>query len=518
MIYDIKNLIFCDKIYETVDTYIYNGIYFNVECIIKVILNDVNYGIKHKAMREICALKKFHHANIMKLYDVFFISNIEKNTVVIVCEKGICDLDNVQIKKLNKYNTIKNISEGLKYIHSKHYTHCDLSSSNVALFKNGVVKIIDFGSCTKIYRQSAITLPTPHITPIEMLKMMKINNLQKIDSWALGCMVYYIITGNKLIKKDNYVDIHKEIIEKIQINIKNVSIKKELEQYIDPITVKQTSKLININMNKRLSVENFYNNLYENISVISTLQKHICNFEETSSYILNHVNKKLRRKIFDNLIKLNTDNTLPIENLFLTFNLSDNCNKKNRNKKYVINTVIIHSLTTKLICNSSVPLVGIIKIIENILNVRNSNISVCKLNEYVSDVFTTYNYNFDIDTLFSFLPDIEKRDHKKFIIIAFYMVYDINFNNLSLSYKKNIIIKIINMIEIVKNNQKYYKIKLCNFYRDMNEIKKIIKAILKYIDIDVVVKYFKSINLFDDYVIIKYFFSDYKFNMCDIFE
>ena len=104
-------------------------------------------------------------------------------------------------------NIIYDISNGLKYIHANRIAHRDIKIENIVKGENGKWKICDFGSCTqKHYNQKLTQADVENIgnsiekvtTPLyrapeqlDLLKGYKIN--QKVDVWALGCIMYTLM-------------------------------------------------------------------------------------------------------------------------------------------------------------------------------------------------------------------------------------------------------------------------------------------------------------------------------------
>ena len=114
---------------------------------------DLN-GLNFSLLREIKLLQELNHPNIVKLYDVFHL----KSLLYFALEYGPVDLDDLMFKE--KSNVVleqahikcilKQILEGIGYLHSNWILHRDLKPANIVIDSNGYLKIIDFNSA-KIY-------------------------------------------------------------------------------------------------------------------------------------------------------------------------------------------------------------------------------------------------------------------------------------------------------------------------------------------------------------------------------
>lgn len=92
----------------------------------------------------------------MKLHDVFHL----KNLLYFVLEYGPIDLENLMFDAKNRESIalepkhikciMKQILEGLGYLHSNWIMHRDLKPGNMVIDAGGVIKLIDFNSA-KIY-------------------------------------------------------------------------------------------------------------------------------------------------------------------------------------------------------------------------------------------------------------------------------------------------------------------------------------------------------------------------------
>ena len=91
-------------------------------------------------------LSKINHPNVIKCYDIFTVEG-KCYIVTELCDGG--DVDEL-IKKEGVFNEervvpiLKDILNGMCYLHEMRIIHRDLKTANVFL-KDGVAKIADFG-------------------------------------------------------------------------------------------------------------------------------------------------------------------------------------------------------------------------------------------------------------------------------------------------------------------------------------------------------------------------------------
>ena len=153
-----------------------------------------------EAKNEAIILKQLDCNYIVKYYESFE----EDNNYFIVmeyCEKG--DLgsylsklkkNNIRLTENEIWKFFIEISLGLTYIHNKKILHRDLKSKNIFLNKDLNIKIGDLG-IAKILQDTnhAHTfIGTPFYLSPEICEEKPYN--EKSDVWALGCVLYELIT------------------------------------------------------------------------------------------------------------------------------------------------------------------------------------------------------------------------------------------------------------------------------------------------------------------------------------
>jgi len=152
---------------------------------------------------EISILKKVHHKNIIKLYELM--ESPQKIYLVMeYCEGGELFDYIVNHKKLSEKQACKFFQEiinSLEYLHSQSIVHRDIKPENMLLYnikeKNKIeIKLIDFGISRNYPRNKLLNSPcgTTAYAPPEMHKREEYYGLLT-DIWSAGVVLYSMIYG-----------------------------------------------------------------------------------------------------------------------------------------------------------------------------------------------------------------------------------------------------------------------------------------------------------------------------------
>lgn len=169
-----------------------------------------------RSFMEIKVLRKLKHENIVSLKGWFE----DAQTIYLVLEyingKDITKFfEHKQPNKSDIKNIMRQLITAILYIHKKGIIHRDLKLENVLINDELTIKITDFGLCT--IKESEFDTFTSHLgtarySSPEMLNAEPYNC--SVDIWAIGIMLFKLITGKYPFDGSNKDKIFNRIQEK----------------------------------------------------------------------------------------------------------------------------------------------------------------------------------------------------------------------------------------------------------------------------------------------------------------
>ena len=149
--------------------------------------------------KEMQAMIKFSHPNIIKLHGVWF-SNDTRRIPYIVSEMGeYCFGKFLFSQKIEKAQAIKfahQIASGIKYVHENSIAHRDIKPDNIVLVKEGseyVAKLIDFGDC-KLFSNAVLKTVVGTSAYQDPRVLMGIYD-ESVDIFSFGCVLIQMVLG-----------------------------------------------------------------------------------------------------------------------------------------------------------------------------------------------------------------------------------------------------------------------------------------------------------------------------------
>uniref|UniRef100_A0A1B6CVI3 polo kinase n=1 Tax=Clastoptera arizonana TaxID=38151 RepID=A0A1B6CVI3_9HEMI len=182
------------KCYEIIDSK--TSLSFALKIVSKKLLTKSNQ--KEKMVQEISIHKSLSHQHIVGFHG-FFDDEDFVYVILELCRKRSMMELHRRRKTLTEPETryfMKQILEGVLYIHKQGIIHRDLKLGNLFLNDNLEVKIGDFGLAAKIEyngQRKKTLCGTPNYIAPEILN--KNGHSYEVDVWSIGCIMYTLLVG-----------------------------------------------------------------------------------------------------------------------------------------------------------------------------------------------------------------------------------------------------------------------------------------------------------------------------------
>eukprot|EP00898_Chlorokybus_atmophyticus_P008064 jgi/Chlat1/8259/Chrsp78S07698 len=178
----------------------------------KVKMDKEREGFPMTALREVNILLSFHHPNIVNVKEVVVGKNLD--SIFMVMEFMEHDLKALMEQMKHPFSQsevkclMKQLFEGIYFLHDNWVLHRDLKTSNLLLNNKGELKICDFGlarqygSPLKPYTHVVVTLW--YRAPELLLGKKEYSTA--IDMWSLGCIMAELLCKEPLFTGKTEID------------------------------------------------------------------------------------------------------------------------------------------------------------------------------------------------------------------------------------------------------------------------------------------------------------------------
>jgi len=178
----------------------------------KILMENEKEGFPITALREIKILQKLKHPNVTELIEICSSKasafNRARATFYLVftfCEHDLAGLlsnRNVKFSLGEIKEVVKQLLDGLYFIHAQKILHRDMKAANVLITKNGVLKLADFGLARPLMKQNpkyTNRVVTLWYRPPELL-LGERNYSPAIDIWGAGCIMAEMWTRSPIMQ------------------------------------------------------------------------------------------------------------------------------------------------------------------------------------------------------------------------------------------------------------------------------------------------------------------------------
>jgi serine/threonine protein kinase len=166
--------------------------------------------------QEVRLLPALNHPNIVRFEKILFHPELIF-LIMEYCSQG--DLfsqivTNGLFPENRAADIMRQIAEGVRYIHEKDIAHRDLKPENILLDSEFTAKIADFGLCHVDSSKVLLKTPcgSPFYAPPEIISNQCYDG-KSADIWSLGVMLFTMVTGTLPWSSDNQAELFRQIKE-----------------------------------------------------------------------------------------------------------------------------------------------------------------------------------------------------------------------------------------------------------------------------------------------------------------
>ncbi|XP_054624996.1 death-associated protein kinase 3 [Dunckerocampus dactyliophorus] len=179
-----------------------SGVEYAAKLIKKRRLSSSRRGVSREEIeREVNILREIQHSNIITLHDVFE----NKTDVILILElvsggelfDFLAEKESLTEEEATQF--LKQILDGVHYLHSKRIAHFDLKPENIMLLDKNVpnprIKLIDFGIAHQIKAGNEFKniFGTPEFVAPEIVNYEPLG--LEADMWSIGVITYILLSG-----------------------------------------------------------------------------------------------------------------------------------------------------------------------------------------------------------------------------------------------------------------------------------------------------------------------------------
>lgn len=266
--------------------------------------------------REVNILRDIQHPNIITLQDVYE----NKTDVVLILElvsggelfDFLAQKESLSEEEATRF--IKQILEGVNYLHTRKIAHFDLKPENIMLLDKAIavphIKLIDFGLAHKIEDgvEFKNIFGTPEFVAPEIVNYEPLG--LAVDMWSIGVITYILLSGaspflgeNKQETLSNITAVNYEFDEEFFSHTSDLA-----KDFIRKLLVKDTRKRLAIQealLHPWITPKDNHQVLVRKKSIINleNLRKQYIRRRWKLSYsvvsLCNHLSRSLKKKVLD---------------------------------------------------------------------------------------------------------------------------------------------------------------------------------------------------------------------------